>query len=318
MNIFDAPMNLTVRHLQMLVAVADLQSFSRAAERMGISQPAFSEAIRKIEEEVGYRIFDRTTRSLEITADGRHIVTTAREIVRDFRIALESIRAGASSKGPITIAALPTIVAAVMPSALKRFSDQFPDIHVAIHDLPQERALAMVVDGIADIGITNATGKIEGLHFTELASDQFLAIITKRHELQSKTQVRWKDLAAFPFIALSGLSSIRGVTDAAFIQANVAPNLGAEVEQIPSAVALVEAGYGVTALPSLAQPLFKGRNVAVRRLIQPLAHRRIGIVTLSHRKLSPAALLMANVLEDCMKILLNKPLGKHNESFHPL
>ncbi len=303
-------MNLTVRHLQMLVAAADLGSFSRGAERMGISQPAFSEAIRKIEEEVGCRLFDRTTRSLKLTVDGRHIVATARDLVRDFKIALESIRPGAGGKGPISIAALPSIVAGVLPEALKRFGDQYPDVEVTIHDVPLDRALAMVLDGVADIEITTETARRDGLHFTEVATDQFLAVIAKHHPLQSKAHLRWKDLAASPFIAMTGLSSIRRVTDEAFIRADVSPKLCCEVEQILSAVALVEGGYGVTALPSLARAMFKGRNVAVRRLVEPQGYRRIGIVTLANRKFSPAGRFMIDVLEESLKIVLNKPLGK--------
>ena len=130
MNSYNEPMNLTVRHLQMLVAAADLGSFSRAAERMRISQPALSEAIRKIEEEIGGRLFDRTTRSLKLTVDGRHIVATARDLVRDFKIALDSIHPGAGSKGPLSIAALPSIVAGVLPFALERFAKQYPDVEV--------------------------------------------------------------------------------------------------------------------------------------------------------------------------------------------
>ena len=310
MNSYNEPMNLTVRHLQILVAAADLGSFSRGAERMGISQPAFSEAIRKIEEEIGCRLFDRTTRSLKMTVDGRNIVATARDLVRDFKIALESIRPGAGLKGPLSIAALPSIVAGVLPFALTRFNEQYPDVEVTIHDVPLARALTMVLDGVADIGIsTDAVGH-EGLRFTEVATDQFFAVVSKRHSLQSKTQVRWKDLAAFPFIAMTGLSSICGVTDAAFIKADATPKKGCEVEQILSAVALVEGGYGVTALPSLARAMFKGRNVAVRPLVDPVGYRRVGIVTLAHRKFLPAGSFMLELLEESLKAVLNKPLTK--------
>jgi LysR family carnitine catabolism transcriptional activator len=209
----------------------------------------------------------------------------------------------------MSIAALPSIVAGVLPLALERFAKQYPDVEVTIHDVPLARALTMVLDGVADIGIsTDAVGH-EGLRFTEVATDQFFAVVAKRHSLQSKAQVRWKDLAAFPFIALTGLSSIRRVTDAAFIKADVTPK-GCEVEQILSAVALVEGGYGVTALPSLARAMFKGRNVAVRPLVDPVGHRRVGIVTLAHRKFSPAGSFMLELLEESLKAVLNKPLTK--------
>jgi LysR family carnitine catabolism transcriptional activator len=303
-------MNLTVRHLEILAAAADLGSFSRGAERMRISQPAFSEAIRKIEEEIGCRLFDRTTRSLKLTVDGRNIVATARELVRDFRIALDNIRPGADLRGPLSIAGLPSIVAGVLPLVLTRFNVLYPEVEVRIHDVPLARALNMVLDGTADIGLsTDAVGH-DGLRFTEIGTDQFFAVVSKRHILQSKAAVRWKDLAEFPFVAMTGLSSIRGVTDAAFIKADVTPKKGCEVEQILSAVALVEGGYGVTALPSLTRAMFKGRNVAVRPLLDPVGHRRIGIVTLARRKFPQAGNAMLELLEESLKTALDKPLSK--------
>jgi LysR family carnitine catabolism transcriptional activator len=285
-------MNLTVRHLQMLVAAADLGSFSRAAEQMGISQPAFSEAIRRIEEEVGARLFDRTTRRLELTADGRRIITTARELVRDFKLALETIRADVTRRDRISIAALPSVVASVMPAVLMEFAERFPEVDVAIHDVQQERAVMMVQDGIADIGVATRTGTRDKLRFSEVAPDQFLAVLPVGHALGGLAQVSWRDMAGYPFIALTGLSSIRRVTDAAFVNADATPIHRCEVEQILSAVALVEVGYGVTTLPAIACAMFRDRAVILRPMTDPAGQRQIGLITLANRRLSPAGVAM--------------------------
>jgi LysR family transcriptional regulator, carnitine catabolism transcriptional activator len=299
-------MNLTVRHLQMLVAAADLGSFSRAAEQVGISQPAFSEAIRRIEEEVGVRLFNRTTRRLEPTEDGRRVITTARELVRDFKLALETIRADATRRDRIVIAALPSIIASVMPAVLMQFAARFPEVDVAIHDVQQERAVTMVQDGIADIGVATPTGTRDGLCFSEIALDQFLAVLPVGHVLEAAAQVSWQALAAHPFIALTGLSSIRRVADAAFVNADVVPVHRCEVEQILSAVALVEAGYGVTTLPTIACAMFRDRRVTLRPMVDPDGRRRVGIITLANRRLSPAALALIEMLRTDLKALLDR------------
>ena len=97
-------MNLTHRQLEVLVAAADSESFSAAAERLGISQPSLSESIRRIEREVGVPLFKRTTRSVKLTDDGRHAVAVAREIVRDFKTALERLASrGSGKQGRISI-----------------------------------------------------------------------------------------------------------------------------------------------------------------------------------------------------------------------
>jgi LysR family transcriptional regulator, carnitine catabolism transcriptional activator len=308
MNSYVDPINLTVRHLQMLVAAADLGSFSRAAEQIGISQPAFSEAIRRIEEELGVRLFNRTTRRLELTEDGRRIIATARDLVREFKLAVETIRADAARRGRISVVALPSIVAAVMPAALTQFAARFPEVDVAIHDVQQERAVAMVHDGLADIGVGTPMGTRGRLHFSEIGPDPFLAVLPPGHALVEKAEVSWQEIAACPFIALTGLSSIRQVTDAAFINADAAPNHRCEVEQILSAVALVEASYGVTVLPAIACGMFRSRNVIVRPIADPAGQRRIGIIKLANRRLSPAGLAMAETLKSCFREVLEQTL----------
>ena len=84
-------MNLTYRQFEILIAAAEAGSFSAAAQRLKISQPSLSESIRRIEREIGARLFERTTRSLKLTPEGRHAASVARDAVRDFRHALERL-----------------------------------------------------------------------------------------------------------------------------------------------------------------------------------------------------------------------------------
>src|ERR687893_1704131 len=120
-------MYLTVRQLETVVAVADAASFSQAAAELGISQPSLSETIKRVEEELGVRVFERTTRSLSLTPEGEHAVAVAREAVRDFRLALESIAERTQGRrGRLTIAALPSVACAVLPPAIQAFKRQFP------------------------------------------------------------------------------------------------------------------------------------------------------------------------------------------------
>jgi hypothetical protein len=131
----------------------------------------------------------------------------------------------------------------------------------------------MVLEGGADLGVTTAASERPALHFTEIGPDRFVALLPSGHELASEPQVRWRDVARSPFIALTELSSIRRVTEAAFIAAGVAPRILCEVEQISSCVALVEAGPSVTALPTSAIPMVRGHDVSVRPSIGPVTRR---------------------------------------------
>jgi LysR family transcriptional regulator, carnitine catabolism transcriptional activator len=299
-------MNVTFRQLEILVAAAEAGSFSEAADRLSISQPAFSEAIRRIESEVGLRLFDRTTRSLTLTADGRRVVAVARDAVRSFKGALETLAArGGEPPARLSIAALPSVACAVLPFALRDFAAQYPGVRVTIHDVQHERAVALVTDGKADIAVTFRPMCIDNLVFEEIASDAMHLVCRKDHPLAKHKRVRWRDLGSHAFIGMTGISSVRRLTDAAFInnEAILAPRY--EVEQIPSAIALVEAGLGVTALPALTFPMFRSAELVMRPLVAPQQRRRIGILRLGGRTPPGALQAVAMAVRTHLRRVLN-------------
>jgi LysR family carnitine catabolism transcriptional activator len=303
-------MNLTYRQFEILAASAGSGSFSEAAQRLGISQPSLSESIRRIEHEVGSRLFERTTRSLKLTAEGRYAAAVAREIVRDFRRALDRLSHTGSRQGRIAIAALPSITCAVLAAALQEFGRDHAEIEVGLLDVQHERALLLVTEGIADLAVTIRPPRHDDLVFEEITSDVAHLVCRSDDPLTRRKSVRWRDLSGLPFIGITRNSSVRRLTDAGFIQAEVAIEPRYEVEQIPSAIALVEAGLGVTALPSLTFSMFKGRSLAVRPLVAPRLRRNIGFVTFAGRALpAHATTLMRAIRGGLLRAVQRKTFG---------
>ncbi len=283
-------MTLTIRQMEILVAAADAMNFSEAAEKLGITQPSLSETIRRMEAELGLRLFDRTTRSLTLTADGRHAVAVAREVVRDFQLALETIAHRAQGRrSRVTIAALPSVACAILPAAIQGLLSEFAHTEVGVQDVLHERAVGLVTDGLTDLALTIRPAKLDDLAFEELGSDPVHFVCRSDHPLATAQEVHWPDLVPYPFVGLARTSSVRRLTDAAFTLSQLAVEPAYEVEQIPSAAALVEAGLGITALPALTLAMFKGTGLVVRPLTGPLMHRHVGVVTLSGRPLSHQA-----------------------------
>ena len=290
-------MNLTHRQFEILIAAAESETFSAAAQRLGITQPSLSKSIRRLERETGTCLFERTTRFIRLTDEGRYATAVARDAVRDFQRALDRLASRHNDRqGRITLAALPSVACAVLPAALGRFRRRFPDVAVAVHDVQHERALALLTEGRADVAVTIEPAGRDDLAFEEVAADTAHLVCRNDHPLLEQTRVRWRDLAKYPFIGITRISSVRRLTDAAFVHAELALEPRYEVEQIPSAVALVEAGLGVTALPSLTFAMFKGRRLATRPLSEPRLRRNIGIVAGRDRDLpSHADALLALV-----------------------
>jgi LysR family carnitine catabolism transcriptional activator len=295
-------MNLTHRQLEILVAAADAESFSAAAERLGISQPSLSESIRRIEREIGSPLFTRTTRSLKLTDEGRHAASIAREIVRDFKAALARLASrGGGKQGRISVAALPSIACAVLPAAIQTFAREHPAIDIALNDVQHERAIQLVTEGAVDLALTVKPAQSDGLEFEEIASDVAHLVCRADDPLARRKSVRWRELGGRPFIGITRISSVRRLTDAAFVHAEIAIAPRYEVEQIASAVALVDAGLGVTALPSLTFSMFKGRKLAVRPLIEPSLRRNVGFVTVTGRTLPPQSSRFMEIVRTTMR-----------------
>jgi LysR family carnitine catabolism transcriptional activator len=283
-------MKLTLRQLEILVAAADAPTFSEAAQNLGISQPSLSEAIRRMEGELGAAMFDRNTRSVALTADGRHTVAVAREVVREFRLGLGSIADRSRARRVrVTIAALPSVACAVLPAALRSFLQQHPGAEIALNDVLHERAIALVRDGIVDLAVTVRPASLDMLEFAVLGADVLHLVCRRDHALAARRKLEWRDFAGEPFVALARTTSVRLLAEAAFVHAGLGLDPAYEVEQIPTAVALVKAGLGVTALPGLTLSMVQVTGLVARPIGGPPMRRQIGVATLAGRTISPVA-----------------------------
>lgn len=287
--------NLSLRQLELFTATMRAESFTEAAETLSISQPALSVAIRKIEAELGLTLFDRTTRSVTPTPDGRHLAAVAEDLIRNFKVAMQGVAARADGlHGRLTIAVLPSIAASLLPRALMALQEKYPGIDVAIRDVMHERAVAMVADGLADFAITTRIAETAALAYDEIGADRIHLVCRNDHPLaKGKGPVQWAALEGHPYVAMAGSTSVRRLADAVLLQADFALQPRYEVEQIASAIALVSAGLGVTALPSLTFSMFSDARLTTRPLTGPDLSRQIGFLQLKGRQLSAPARALA-------------------------
>lgn len=290
-------MNLTLRQLEILVAIGDTLSLTGAAEKLGVTQPSVSETLRRVENELGCKLAERTTRQLILTYEGHHVVASAREAMRSLAGTFEAIaRRGDGVHGRLSIAALPSAVCTLLPPVLRSFRERYPGIEVAVRDTLQDRAMTMLEDGSVDFVIAGRPAGQGPFVFEEIASDQLKLVVSRYNPLSLRESVGWSELATYPFIAMSTASSVRRLTDAGFIHANlqIAPTY--EVDQISCAAALAASGLGITALPTMTFAMFNADELAVIPLIAPTIERSIGIAWLKDRPLSASAIKFVAIL----------------------
>lgn len=292
--------NTTLKHLRCFTTVAREGSFTQAAKRIFITQSALTATIQQLEQAVGLKLFDRTTRRVTLTREGASFVPVAERLLQEFDAAVADVRAVADrQRGHVSIAAAPSVVALILAPAIARFSATYPNISVTVSDGGAEVVQQRLLASEADFGITSRWADDPGLEFRPLIYDRFGLVCRRDHPLgRAKTRIAWKRLQGERYVGLAVDTGIRTMLQAA-------PGLPAllraphfEVSSTGSLHAMLDAGLGVSVLPALAAHLKPLNQLAFRELIEPKLEREICVITRRSRALSPAAQSMLTVITD--------------------
>ncbi len=282
-------MNITSRQLRAFVALAEEHHFTRAAARCHQTQPAFSALIKSLEEGLGARLFERSTRKVELTAEGRLLSMSASRLLRDMDAVVQDVRDHvAVRKGRVSVAALPSLAAGWLPELYARFHAQHPAVELALHDALLEPCLALVRSGAVDIAVAAQGIDMSGLEVTPLCADAFSLVCRDDHPLACKRAVRLRELDGCAMIQLGKDSSVRQslIRNSAFRQ------LGSflEVDHLATVTGLVAAGLGVSLVPAMTLFQFQHPRLRVVPLVpQDVVKRSLYLIRRSDRALSSAA-----------------------------
>ena len=302
----NSQLNWTPRDLDIFLVLAETGSFRRTAAQVHLSQSAVSGVIARLEDTLSTRLFDRTTRSVHLTAAGQVFVEQARLLNTQIQEAVQRVQQITHlQSGKLSLAALPSLAATVVPRVMARFARQYPDIALSLHDTLSGPAFDLVRSGTVDFALTAANPDYTDLDYTPLAADRFVLLMPLGHALAADdTPLSWLDVADLVHISMPLPASVRQYANAAFMEHRLAFKPRYEVEHIATIHAMVKAGLGVAALPELAAAFVQQGGVATRRLTAPDIQRPIGVVTRRHRSLSPAALQMVAMLREETQHLL--------------
>lgn len=291
-------MNVTIKQLQAFVAVARSGSFAEACALVHLSQPALSIAIRNLEDAIGGKLLERSTRSLRLTPEGAHFYPVVRRLLRDWDRSLEDVRnLFALRRGKLDIAAVPTFASSLLPAILAEYHRLHPDINVTVHDVITESVVEMVREGRVELGVTFDPGDAQDLNFSALFRDRFVAALPAHHPLLAKRQLRWRDLQNFPYIALQRPSSIRMLIDQALQENDLELVPAFEAHQLASIGRMVTAGLGVSVVPALSADQMREMGAQCRPIVSPVITRNVGVITRKRQPLSVATQAMLTVID---------------------
>lgn len=293
--------NFDLQQLQAFVAVAERGSFRAGADHIHLSAPALSRRIDKLEKILGARLFNRTTREVELTPLGRVFLDRARAALDDLEAAMLGISDIAGSRsGLVTVACVPSAAIHFLPSVVRSFSERFPLIRIRVIDEAAGEVLASVVSGESDLGVSFMGSMLPEVDFSPMLTDPFVIALPRRHALAKRKSVSWKELSSERLIAVARSSGNRQLLDDALAKAGVNPSYRFEVNHIATLLGMVEAGLGLAAVPRLALPA-EHRELAGVALKDPAVSRVLGLATRHGATLRAPALVFCDHLRMALK-----------------
>ncbi|MFZ6769375.1 LysR substrate-binding domain-containing protein [Undibacterium sp. Di26W] len=290
--------NFDLQELQAFVAVADRSSFKQAAEDLFLSQPALSRRIEKLEDTLGVKLFERTTRRVQLTNIGRGFLANVRTALDELEGAILGVSDLAAHRtGIVTLACVPSAVHYFLPAVLKNFTERFPKIRVRIHDESAQDVLNLILAGEADFGINFAGAEDPEIDFKPIYKETYVLAMRRDHPLAKRKKLSWKETANERHIAVSKSSGNRSLIDNALSGVEKHPTIFYEVNHVAGILALVEAGMGVAAVPRLSLPPHIQATLVGVPLVNPPIHRTLGLICKRGRIMPPAAQTLFDMLD---------------------
>jgi DNA-binding transcriptional LysR family regulator len=285
----------SVRQLRALVAVHRTGSISAAAQELSLTQPAVTVLLRELEDRLGLKLFDRSTRLLRPTAAAAEAVGHAQRALAE----LEAMAAGmaelaGAGRGRVRVASTATVAQTLLPAAMRRFRDLHPGVKVELEEVAPDAFVEAMLAERVDFGVGTLESPVAGLREQLLLRDALVAAALPGPRFAAGSSITWKQLAALPLVTVRPGYGVRRRIDEAAKAAGVTLRIEHEVALLSTAVALAEHGLATAIVPG---SILAGRpSLVARRITRPAVERPIAIVVKRDRSLSPAAQALAEVL----------------------
>ncbi len=292
-------MKFDLTDLKAFLAVADLKSFRAASEALCLSQSALSRRVEKLETALSVRLFERTTRKVELTTIGRGFVPRARNVLNELENALIGMEDVSDRlSGEVTIACVPSAVAYFLPAVIQDYHKRYPRIRVRVIDESSTSILATVANGDVDFALTYLGIQDADIEFHPLLEEPFVVAVPSNHPFANRSKLAWSDLHEQDYISLAQGSGNRFIIDQALAHTTAQPRWMYEVQHVSALVSFVASGLGIGVVPKLAMPPGDTATLISIPLDGPAIHRTIGLIRRRGRQLRPVAQLLFDMLSE--------------------
>ncbi|BFM49080.1 LysR family transcriptional regulator [Marinomonas sp. THO17] len=288
---------MNIKQIRAFLALSHTLNFVQAANQLHLSQPALSLSIKSLEEDLGGKLFIRTTRSMTLTPEGEALVPIAKQLLAHWENAEEEMKQRfALQRGKISIASMPVFAASLLPKAIRNYHQAYPKVKVAIHDVLSDKVEEMVRTNQVELGISFEPENLNKLSFHPLYEDEFIAILPPQHPLNQHTSLTWSELMENDFISLQRPSNVRNKIETELKKHQLELGVAFDAHQLNTVCRMVSEGMGVAVVPALCQKQAEEQGAICHTISHPAIKWRVGVICQPRSSLSVAASAMLNTL----------------------
>ncbi len=263
--------------LRYFLKVAERGNFTRAAEDLGITQPALSRSILKLEEELGQPVFERKTRSVALTDAGWLLQSRAEEVLTIVEDTKAEITDDGQS-GRIRVGAIPTIAPYFLPKVLQQFSEQFPKANIVVQEQTTDLLLKSCGQGEVDVAILALPVPAKYLEVEELFEEELLLVLPPDHPLAEREKIRLSDVEQYAFILLDEAHCLSDSIVSFCRERSFSPVAVERTSQLAMVQELVSLSHGVSMIPAMARELDQSDRRVYRSFAGRKPTRKVAIV----------------------------------------
>ncbi len=301
----NARINIGPAELETFLVIAELGSFSKAADRLALAQPSISNRVQRLERAMRTRLFERTSRAVTLTPAGERLRIRVGPLIQQLREAIDEFGADADARNhSVVVATTPMLATVLLPSIINRFANRNPSIYVELEDKVTPQLASDIRSGRVDFAVVAQRPPMEGIEFEMVAADRLMVVGPRGHEALAGGSVPLEQLARHPFLLLAAYKALIGpLADKAAGQGlNLSPVR--TVTNVSTLLGLVSAGLGLTLLPGLVLRiggLIDESRLDIVALEGAVLTRDWGIASLAGHDWSPAAKAFAASLRAALR-----------------
>jgi LysR family hydrogen peroxide-inducible transcriptional activator len=311
---------MNLRDLRYLVALAEHKHFGRAAEASFVSQPTLSTQIKKLEDELGVALVERTPRKVLLTEVGREIAQRAREVLNE----VDQIRSIARrtldpESGTVRLGIFPTLGPYLLPHVVPRIRERFPRLELLLVEEKTEVLLRQLREGRLDAAILALPVHDDQLHAEFLFEEPFLLAVPEQHELAQRKALKLDDIADQSLLLLEDGHCLRDQALEVCHRAGASEKSGFRATSLETLRQMVAANVGMTLLPTLAvkPPVARSENIHLLQFRGDAPSRRIAMLWRKSSALAPFLKKLSAVVRDLPRALLDPQLPADGEPARP-